>query len=373
MNLIIKILILIIIALALIKYFFGTNQFDNSVDPSSNGNQMMPDEKKDIEIIATDLEIPWEIEFLPEGKLLVAERPGRLLKLEPDKKTIAEIDDVVDQGEGGLLGMALHPDFLQNHYLYLYFTIRNSGRTSNRVDRYRLENDLLIEKQEIISGINGSIYHDGGRMVFGPDGYLYITTGDAQQENLSQNINSLNGKILRLKSDGSIPEDNPFNNAVFVYGLRNPQGLAWDSGGNLWATDHGPSGTQSGFDELNLIQKGGNYGWPVIQGDQTQKSMISPKFQSGADDTWAPAGLTYYNGSLLFGGLRGEAIYEAKMNNNTISELKTHFKNRFGRIRVVKLGPDGFLYLATSNRDGRGKISPGDDKIIKLNPDLLTD
>ncbi|KKS63178.1 MAG: Quinoprotein glucose dehydrogenase [Candidatus Collierbacteria bacterium GW2011_GWD2_42_50] len=219
--------------------------------------------------------------------------------------------------------------------------------------------------------IKGSSNHDGGRIAFGPDGYLYITTGDAETPNLAQDKNSLNGKILRIKDDGGIPEDNPFGNAVYSLGHRNPQGLAWDKNGTLWETEHGPSGIQTGNDEVNIIIKGGNYGWPTIKGDQTKKGLISPIIQSGTKDTWAPSGMAYYDGSLFFSGLRGEALYEAKIRNGNKLDLLTHFKQEFGRIRAVVLGPDGYLYLSTSNQDGRGRVREGDDKIIKINPKIF--
>ncbi len=222
-----------------------------------------------------------------------------------------------------------------------------------------------------MAGIKGSVNHDGGRIAFGPDGYLYITTGDAENSHLAQNKNSLNGKILRIKDDGSIPSDNPFGNAVYSMGHRNPQGLAWDKDGTLWETEHGPSGIQTGYDEINIITKGANYGWPEIRGEQTKEGFVSPVIQSGSKDTWAPSGMKYWNGSLFFSGLRGEALYEAKISKENKLNLITHFKQRFGRIRAVVLGADGFIYLSTSNRDGRGQVREGDDKIIKINPRIF--
>ena len=272
------------------------------------------------------------------------------------------------QIKGGLLGMALHPRFLENRWIYLYLTTAVGSSLNNKVERYRLEGDLLSEKKVIIDNIPGAAYHDGGRIAFGLDGYLYITTGDAGSPNLAQDINSLAGKILRLKDDGLIPADNPFNSAVYSYGHRNSQGLAWDSKGRLWATEHGRSGILSGLDELNLIEKGKNYGWPVIQGYEKREEMESPIAQSGPDETWAPAGLAFWDGSFFFGGLRGEALYEARAVGTEQVSLKVHFRNVFGRIRAVVLGPDEFLYITTSNTDGRGEPKTNDDKIIRINP-----
>ncbi len=327
--------------------------------------------QKGIEIIAENLEIPWEIAFLPDNTMLVTERSGKLLKVGTPTKAIKEIEGVKHIGEGGLLGIAIDPNFASNNFIYLYSTTQENNQIMNRVERYKLANDTLSDKTTIFSGIKGSKYHDGGKIAFGPDGYLYIATGDAENTALSQDKNSLNGKILRIKSDGSIPDDNPFGNAVYSMGHRNPQGLTWDKNGNLWQTEHGPSGTQTGYDELNIISRGENYGWPIIKGAQTQSGYITPVLQSGSEDTWAPAGVAYANDSLFFGGLRGETLYEVKINDFSKLELKSHFSQQFGRIRAVVLGPDGYLYISTSNTDGRGKPKENDDKIIKINPSAL--
>jgi glucose/arabinose dehydrogenase len=237
--------------------------------------------------------------------------------------------------------------------------------------RYKFNNDGFTDEKVIIDGIPGAVYHDGGRIEFGPDGYLYITTGDAGNEDLAQDTSSLAGKILRLNDEGEVPDDNPFENELWSYGHRNPQGIAWDDKGQLWATEHGRSGLLSGFDEINLIEKGKNYGWPEIQGDETAQDMVPPVIHSGPDVTWAPAGLVYIDGTLLFTGLRGESVYEAEIqSDNSINSVKANFKGEFGRLRAIKLGDDGFLYISTSNRDGRGQPLIEDDRIIKTNPEL---
>lgn len=304
--------------------------------------------------------------FINNDEILVTERPGNLILIK-NKKTIP-IEGVEHVGEGGLLGLAIHPNFEINHWIYLYLTTRVNGGLINRVERYRLTDNILLQRKVIVHDIGGSSNHDGGRIAFGPDGYLYVTTGDAENPSLAQDTNSLNGKILRVKDDGSIPSDNPFRNAIYSYGHRNSQGLAWDDRGRLWVTEHGRSGFMSGFDELNMIEKGKNYGWPVIQGDEKRKGMIGPVIQSGAVATWAPAGAAYHNGSIFFGGLRGEALYEYKISDKTFKE---YFKGRFGRIRAVFLGPDDYLYLTTSNTDGRGDPKEGDDRLVKINLKLL--
>lgn len=325
--------------------------------------------KGDREIVADNLDIPWELEFLPNDEILLTERPGRVLKIGKDRKII-EISGVSHVGEGGLLGLALHPKFEDNNLLYLYLTTEEGGDLANRVEQYRLAGDALTDRKVILSGIEGASNHDGGRIAFGPDGFLYIATGDAQNTALSQNRNSLNGKILRVNDNGSIPTDNPFGNAVYSYGHRNIQGLAWDRDGRLWATEHGRSGIQSGLDELNLIEKGKNYGWPTIQGDEARNGMIKPAIHSGGE-TWAPSGATYVDGSVFFAGLRGETLYEAQLSNETVTSLKKHLQGEYGRLRTVKLGPGGYLYILTNNRDGRGSPKTGDDKLLRIDPKTL--
>lgn len=358
----------------LLVFFIQHNKI--TPEPSaqnSTTNEQKPSSQSPF-IVSEYLEIPWDFAFLPDKSLLITERTGQLVHVSPDgSKTSIEVSDVKTTGEGGLLGMVLHPKFDENQWLYLYLSSGGLNQTQNSVVRYRLNNQTLTDATMIIEHIPGAIYHDGGRMTFGPDGLLYITTGDASQSTLAQNIDSLAGKILRLHDDGTIPEDNPFGTAVYSYGHRNPQGLTFDEEGHLWSTEHGRSGLQSGLDEINLIQPGQNYGWPIIEGDQTKKDMIAPAAHSGPATTWAPASAAMVNGRLFFGGLRGEALYEAVLDGDKITSVKEHFKNKFGRIRTVRLGPDDMLYFTTSNRDGRGDPQPSDDKLIRIDPSSLRD
>ena len=315
------------------------------------------------EVVMEGLNIPWEIVFLPAspgGEMLITERPGNLLLVGKDRRKIA-VQGVVHKGEGGLLGLAVHPKFPENHFVYLYLTYRRDSGLMNRVERYKLEGDQLSERLVVLDGILGSSNHDGGRIAFGPDYYLYIGTGDAENQKLAQDTKSLNGKILRVTEDGAMPSGNPFGNAVYSYGHRNVQGLAWDEKGQLWATEHGPSGLQTGFDELNRIEKGKNYGWPD-RADRQKEGTEKPVVHSG-EDTWAPSGAVFYNDSVLFAGLAGEAIYQYKISS---SQLTTHFKGEFGRIRMITRGPDGQFYILTNNTDGRGNPKDGDDKLIRL-------
>jgi glucose/arabinose dehydrogenase len=363
-------LILLLVVLAAGAYF-AYSRSPQSTMPTEQGTNATK-QPKAVEIIATDLDIPWDIAFLPNGSMLVTERTGKLLLIAKDGTRTTLFENAEAHGEGGLLGVVLHPHFAQNGYLYLYMTAPGiSGETENRVERFVYKNGSLTDQGTIIRGIPGAIYHDGGRMEFGPDGMLYITTGDATRSQIAQDKNSLGGKILRLHDDGSVPTDNPFGSAVWSYGHRNPQGLAWDSAGNLWESEHGRSGVLSGLDEINLIQKGGNYGWPTIEGDKTQAGMIAPAVHSGATKTWAPASLVYVDGKLYFGALMGKALYEVALDGTRIASVREYLVGEYGRIRTVRVGPDNLLYVTTSNTDGRGSPAADDDKIIRIDPKQL--
>ena len=315
------------------------------------------------EVLVTGLEIPWALAFLPGGRMVVTERPGRLVLFENASdtagRTLLRLGDVAHRGEGGLLGVAVHPSFGDSPFLYLYYTYQDGSSVANRVVRYSLSDGVLGDRRVVIEGIPGAGIHNGGRIAFGPDGHLYVCTGDAAVPGLSQDPASLAGKILRLTEDGSLPADNPFpDSPVYSLGHRNPQGLAWDEQGRLWATEHGANAT----DELNLIVSGGNYGWPVIRGDETDPRMQSPVIHSG-QFTWAPSGLAYADGSLFFAGLRGSALYEVRVADLTLSR---HLDGEYGRLRDTVLGPDGAFYLLTSNLDGRGRPGADDDRLIRV-------
>jgi glucose/arabinose dehydrogenase len=277
-------------------------------------------------------------------------------------------------------GKQVHPKFADNGYVYVAYTYRSGfNRLQNRL--VRLREDAKASKgifdKVLIDNVPGSNNHDGGRVKFGPDGKLYWTTGDAQSARLAQDRKSLAGKVLRLNSDGTVPTDNPFPNSyVYSYGHRNPQGLAWQAGtSRLYATEHGPSGFQGCCrDEVNFIEAGKNYGWPEIRGDETKDGMVAPMVHAGTSETWAPAGAVFatlgpWAGSLLFTGLRGQTLYRIELDANDprkTAKLERLYYRRFGRLRDIAKGPDGSLYLLTSNRDGRGNPAVDDDKVLRI-------
>lgn len=363
--------LIIVIIIIIAAFGFFTNKKSSKQNLSKTGGQSMSKQDSSspaTTIFAQDLEVPWALVFLPDGSTLVTERPGRVRLIDSngnlDSAPVLEIDVVKKiQGEGGLHGIAIHPEFDENKFVYVYYTYDNQGRKSlNRVSRFVFGGKKLTDEKIIVDKIPGALFHDGGRIKFGPDKLLYITTGDAQEPSLAQNKNSLAGKILRVTPDGKAAPGNPFGTLVYSYGHRNPQGITWDGSGNIWETEHGSSDK----DELNRIEAGKNYGWPEVRGDETRSEFIPPVQHSGSD-TWAPGGAAFIDGSVYFTGLRGKSLYQAVLSGNSAS-IKTHFKDEFGRIRDVIVGPDNMLYITTSNKDGRGNPSAGDDKIIKVNP-----
>ncbi|WP_422486567.1 PQQ-dependent sugar dehydrogenase [Gudongella sp. DL1XJH-153] len=322
----------------------------------------------EIEVIGEGLEIPWEILPLSDGSFLVTERPGRVLIL--DKGEIYGVQGVEHIGEGGLLGIEKSPDFDANNHIFLYYTYSEGNQILNRVSRFTLEEDTLVDETYILDRIPGSRFHNGGRIKFGPDQKLYVTTGDSQVPELSQDVDSLAGKILRLNADGSIPEDNPFEDSpVFAYGLRNPQGLAWHPvSGDLFASDHGPSSQ----DEVNRIIPGGNYGWPNVtcaDGGSQYEDPVS----CYSDFTLAPSGIAFLpwdnldESPLFVAGLRGNMIMRVDVDDEGSFVRQEDLFRDYGRIRTVVYHEDS-LYVATNNRDGRGVPGENDDLVLKVTP-----
>lgn len=376
-----KFLILAVAVLAIVGtiIFLKTSKKPTAMPPTFSPQTQQQEDQPRLSVYAKNLTVPWALVFLPNGDLLVTERGGNIYQIDKDgnraKEPVAKLA-VLQTGESGLHGITLSPNFENNRHVFIYYTYKGKGdNTLNRVSRFKFDGKSLSEEKVIVEAIPGAIFHDGGRIKFGPDGFLYITCGDALNPSLAQDTNSLAGKILRVTEDGQAAPGNPFGSAqdkpfgtpVYSWGHRNPQGIAWDDKGRLWETEHGQSAT----DEVNLIVAGKNYGWPTIRGDETQEGMQNPALHSKSD-TWAPAGAVYINGSIFFGGLRGQALYEAKIEEDKVINLTAHFKGELGRIRDVIVGPDGFLYVTTSNRDGRGNPAGDDDKILRVNPAKLS-
>lgn len=341
-------------------------------------------EKKDFELVpvAENLEVPWSAVFTSPERLLVAERLGRVIAVENGSKKSEPLHvfgEVSSGSEEGLMGMTLDPHYGENKYIYFAYAYQTGSKQAVRVVRLTDEGERFSNEQVILEGIPAAQYHAGTRIAFGPDQKLYITTGDATDKGTPQNLESLGGKILRINADGSIPEDNPFEGKpVFSYGHRNSQGIAWDTRtGEMYATEHGPSvfDGPAGGDEVNHIMPGGNYGWPLVSHKEKATDMEAPLLVF--TPAVAPAGVLFYTGTnlpqftntLLFAGLKGEGLYQVILENNDPDKVEEYQKIKgieVGRIRDVFQGPDGNVYIVTSNRDGRGKPAANDDKIYKL-------
>lgn len=316
-----------------------------------------------ISTYVSGLKVPWEIGFLPGGRALITERPGTVRIVNDDGKLrgrAARID-VSARGEGGLLGLALDPGYEDNRFVYLYFTT-GSGM---ELARYRFKHGRLKRDALVLDGIRAGDIHDSGRIAFGPDDRLYVATGDAGQPDLAQDPDSLNGKFLRLsKSDYRGRDSKP---TIFSLGHRNPQGLDWQPGSDrLFATEHGPTGD----DEVNIIAKGENYGWPEVTGREHGRF----KGPVAVYDGLAPSGATFvsrprskWTGDYLIGGLAGQKILKLKIDGRRVVKDRDLFEG-YGRIRTVVEGPRGALFALTSNRDGRGSPGKNDDRVLRIVP-----
>jgi glucose/arabinose dehydrogenase len=324
-----------------------------------------------VSVVATGLEVPWALAFAPDGRLFVTERPGRVRVVRDgrlDPMPVAVLAAAAG-GEAGLMGLALDPAFPQNGRLYVCYTTMKAGRLINRVSAFAVRGGRAGDERVILDDIPGAAVHDGCRLKFGPDGKLYATTGDAGEPTLSQRLDSPAGKILRLNADGTVPADNPFpGSPVWTLGHRNPQGLAWDRSGRLFAAEHGPSGLPCCHDELNLIRPGNNYGWPETYGRSGEARFEDPVLESGWR-TWAPAGIAILGDDLYMALLRGQRLLKVRLDGDGgVAGATALFEGTYGRLRAAVAGPDGALYVTTSNRDGRGSAAPDDDRILRVEP-----
>jgi glucose/arabinose dehydrogenase len=301
----------------------------------------------EVEVVAEGLEVPWEIAWLPDGRALITERPGRIRML--DGTLVAEVP-VSALGEGGLMGLALDPEFDTQPFVYLYFTTADGLQ----LERWRFEDDRLTREASLIDGvIEAGVIHDSGRIAFGPDDALYVATGDAGTPELAQDPDSLNGKYLRLTEY----RGGPVEPEIVSLGHRNPQGFDWEpDSGRLYSTEHGPSGQ----DEINEIEEGENYGWPRVIGPD-HGDFTAPL--ATYDPSVAPSGATFWRGAFWFATLRGESLRRVELED--MAE-QVFLDGEYGRLRTVRVGPDDALYVLTSNRDGRGSPDDADDRVLRL-------
>lgn len=338
-----------------------------------------------VEVWVKNLKVPWQI-VVRNGDAYFTERVGRVRivrngKLQ--KQPWATIPETRIGGEGGLLGIALDPQFEKNGFIYFAYTYGKGRKAIHRLVRFKEQTDARGDKigrldKVLNDGIVGAANHNGGTLKIGPDKKLYWSVGDRYQEDLAQDLKSYQGKILRLELDGSVPDDNPFSNSlVFSLGHRNPQGIAFHPKvRGFLATEHGPSGLSDCCrDELNWVRKGRNYGWPIIRGDERKEGLESPLINSGENKTWAPSGAVFvkegpWKDSLLFTALRGRALYRVQFFSLSpsvkVEKIDAYLENKYGRLRDIAAGDDGHYYLLTSNRDGRGQPRKNDDVIFRL-------
>lgn len=316
-----------------------------------------------VSTIATGLEAPWGLDFFPNGDAIVTERDSkRVLRISGPDHEVSEIgvlDEAAPEVEGGLLGVAVSPDFATDSTAFFYLTTA----TDNRIVSATVTDDGLGPTTVLVDGIPDHYIHDGGRLAFGPDGYLYASTGDTDVPELAPDLDSLGGKILRITTEGEPAPGNPFDSPVWSYGHRNVQGLAFDTQGRLWASEFG----NDLFDELNLVRKGKNYGWPTVEGTGGGQGLTDPQQVWDVADA-SPSGLAYLDGHLWMAGLRGERLWRIALDGDRSRKPKAFFVGDYGRMRTIAVAPDGTLWLTTSNTDGRGVPNDGDDQILQLQP-----
>ncbi|MDL4840122.1 PQQ-dependent sugar dehydrogenase [Aquibacillus sp. LR5S19] len=355
-----KILFFLFIAIFSLVACSESEEKNPSVETGLQESDEATTETNEIKVVATNLAEPWEIAEVNDV-IYISERDGSIVKIENEAKTRKPLNlekPLSDQSEAGLLGLAFPDSFSQDEVAYAYYSYSEGQDTFQRIITIEEQADQWIETGVLLDQIPGGRFHQGGRIEIGPDNKLYATTGDATNEDLAQDKESLAGKILRMNLDGSIPTDNPFSNSyVYSYGHRNPQGISWDEQGNLYATEHG----NQAHDEINLIEPGNNYGWPEIEANQEQEGMNVPLVYSD-EITWAPSGMDFFEGDFYFASLRGEALRRFDVDAET-QEVVT---DGYGRIRDVLSTEDG-VYFITNNTDGRGNPIEEDDRLLFLN------
>ncbi|MEV0286036.1 MULTISPECIES: PQQ-dependent sugar dehydrogenase [unclassified Kribbella] len=309
--------------------------------------------------VATGIEVPWGLAFLPDQSALVSERDSAKIKRIAGGQVseVGEVDDVDPSSEGGLLGLAVDPQYPRRPYIYAYY----SAGGDNRIARITFQNNRLSDQQVILDGIPEASIHNGGRLRFGPDGFLYAGTGDGADRPNSQDDGSLGGKVLRITTDGKAAPGNPGGRVWFTKGHRNVQGLAFD-GNQLYAAEFG----QNTWDELNAITSGANYGWPAAEGIEDLDGMTNPIAQWRTSDA-SPSGIAFAQGHVFMASLRGERLWAIPVaGGKRTGEPQAFFTGQFGRLRTVETAPDGSLWLTTSNTDGRGDTRDGDDRILRI-------
>ncbi len=325
--------------------------------PSASETTSAPTGNPQAKDLVTGLTSPWGLVALSDGTLLVSERDTRkIVHVDgADSTPVATLSDVDPGGEGGLLGLVITPD---QKTLFAYY----SAARDNRIVSMSWDGAALGEPQVVFDDIPRGFRHNGGRMVIGEDGYLYVGTGEVGQEGLAQDKESLAGKILRITQDGRAAPGNPFGNPVYSYGHRNVEGLTFDDAGRLWASEFG----DQTWDELNLITKGANYGWPEIEGSGRKAGMTNPKVVWRTSEA-SPAGLAFWQGDLWMAALRGRRLWQIPLDATSAGEPKAHFTSDFGRLRTVAVAADGkSLLLTSSNTDGRGDPDARDDRVLQV-------
>ena len=335
-----------------------------------------------VETVLGDLDTVWDMVWAPDGSMWFSERAGRISRFDLAEQTrtvVGEVPNVLESGEPGLMGLALHPDFPDTPMVYAAHSYDTGSGIANRLVRMRFENGSLSTPEVLLDGLAGRRNHDGSRIVFGPDRFLYMTMGDAGNRPFSQDLGSLNGKILRLTADGDPAPGNPFGDHMWSLGHRNPQGLTFHPNGMLYSTEHGARDE----DELNLIERGRNYGWPTLEGfcnTREEEAYCAANDVVEPLHTWSPtvgiAGAEVYIGDAIGGwdgdvlavSLRGESLYHVGLSEDgrRAISFETIVEGDYGRLRDVLVGPNGEVYIATSNRDGRGDAAANDDRILRL-------